>query len=463
MVAAETMPLAARFGRLTLALVPVSIGVGRLWYLYVAPAPGIPYPYRSVAVTPSDALVLLTCVGWLAWRVRTPSRLPLPPGIKLIAASLALLALVAVGTVGAAVDPLIALGVSVQLALLALFFIAASELIASFSVRPLVIGIALAVVAESLLVVWQTAAQTTAPAGVLFNGWAGEQAPRAQGASVVIIPIVGRWLRAYGTLAHPNILGGFLVLSLAMLVFRRDARTRNVSAVLALGFLAVLLTFSRSAWLALLLGAAAVLLMARDIRPSLPKMPARIIVVVAAAAFVLVALVRVESLGSLVERNSIDTRGFYNAVAWRVIGHGVPVGAGNLVLAQQHLLGAADAGSEPVHDVFVITLAELGPFGLVAWVAVVGSLLLASWLRRGDPPGRAGPMVAVLVLAPLLVFDHYLWTQPAGRVLAVLTLVELTSGLRAHGVRAASVAATRFASPVTTARIGDLPRRAMPA
>src|SRR3982074_1926583 len=79
-VAVDPIPLGARFGRLTLALVPVSIGVGRLWYLYVAPGPGIPYPYRSIGVTPTDVLMVLTCVGWVAWRVRAPSRLPMPAG-----------------------------------------------------------------------------------------------------------------------------------------------------------------------------------------------------------------------------------------------------------------------------------------------------------------------------------------------------------------------------------------------
>jgi hypothetical protein len=444
----ESMPLAARFSRLTLALVPVSIGVGRLWYLYVAPGPGIPYPYRSIAVTPTDVLVLLTCVGWIAWRLRAPSRLAMPAGTGLIVTALAVLALVSAATIPAAFDPIIALGVSAQLALLAVFFLAASELIAFLSVRPLVIGIAVAVVGESVLAVWQSAAHTTAPAAMLFNGWGRELTSADPGASVVIVPFVGRWLRAYGTVAHPNILGGFLVLSLAMLAIRRDARTRYVGVVLALGFLALLLSFSRSAWLALLLGAAAVLLVARDARPSPPKATARILVTVAVAAFVLVALVRVESLGSLVERNSIDTRTFYNAVAWRVIGHGVPVGAGNLVLAQQRLFGAAAAGSEPAHDVFVITLAELGPFGLMAWLAIFGSLLLASWLRRGDPHGRAGPIVAIAVLAPLLVFDHYLWTQPAGRALIVLTLVVLTSRLRGVDVGSAPVAIPRFAARV---------------
>jgi hypothetical protein len=124
------------------------------------------------------------------------------------------------------------------------------------------------------------------------------------------------------------------------------------------------------------------------------------------------------------------------------------VGAGNLVLAQQHLFGAAAAGSEPAHDVFVITLAELGPFGLAAWLAIFGSLLLASWLRRGDAHARTGPLVAIAVLAPLLVFDHYLWTQPAGRALIVLTLVVLTSRLSGVDVGYAPVAIDRLAARV---------------
>jgi O-antigen ligase len=73
------------------------------------------------------------------------------------------------------------------------------------------------------------------------------------------------------------------------------------------------------------------------------------------------------------------------------------------VVAQQHLLGAAAAGSEPAHNVLVIALAELGQIGVSAWLWLIGSLLFAAWLRRSQPRGAVGPLFAVTVLSPLLL------------------------------------------------------------
>src|SRR5207245_8556183 len=109
------------------------------------------------------------------------------------------------------------LGVTAELAVLVIFFLAASELVVVFPRRWLLTGIAVAVVGQSLLAGWQAVAQTTAPAGKLFNGWAAELTSHDQGASIVLLPIVGRWLRSYGRFPHPNILAGFLSLSLAVL------------------------------------------------------------------------------------------------------------------------------------------------------------------------------------------------------------------------------------------------------
>jgi O-antigen ligase len=244
----------------------------------------------------------------------------------------------------------------------------------------------------------------------------------------VILPIVGRWLRSYGSFPHPNILGGFLALSLAVLAVHMDPRRRRLREIaLTMGFAALLLAFSRAAWLAILLGAVTMLLVAPGTWRAMPKVRARLGVTVAASALVLFALFRIVSVGSLVEQNSIDTRFFYNLVASQVISRGVPVGAGNLVVAQQHLLGAASAGTEPAHNVFVIVLAELGPLGLLASISIIGSLLLAAWARRAEPQQRAGPLIALAVLAPLLLFDHYLWTQSAGRIMFVWTLALLVS------------------------------------
>lgn len=417
----------ARLGWLALCFIPLSAGLGPFWHIYIAPGDGIPYAYRSLALTLTDALVVLTCAGWLAWRWRSRPQSRLPRGTGFVLLALALLALAAAASIVSAYDRRLAVGVTAQLAVLVVFSLAASELLAFFPRRLLVIGVALAVVVQSVLAGWQAVAQTTAPAGMLFNGWASELTSHDQGASVVILPIVGRWLRSYGSFPHPNILGGFLALSLAVLAIHKDAGMRRLRVVaLAMGFAALLLAFSRAAWLAVLLGAVTILLVAPGTWRAMPKARARL-VTVGASALTLVALLRVASLGSLVEQNSIQTRAFYNSVASQVIGRGIPVGAGNLVVAQQHLLGVAAAGSEPAHNVFVIAQAELGSIGLLAWLAIIGSLLLVAWVRRAEPHRRVGPLVAVSVVTPLLLLDHYLWTQPAGRVLLVWTLTLLVS------------------------------------
>jgi hypothetical protein len=67
-------------------------------------------------------------------------------------------------------------------------------------------------------------------------------------------------------------------------------------------------------------------------------------------------------------------------------------------------------------------------------LSILGSLLFAAWRRRSDPRARAGPLVAAGALGPLLLFDHYLWTQTTGRVLLVWTLTLLMSLGAADGI-----------------------------
>jgi lipopolysaccharide/colanic/teichoic acid biosynthesis glycosyltransferase len=173
-----------------------------------------------------------------------------------------------------------------------------------------------------------------------------------------------------------------------------------------------------------LLGGAAWLLARRD-GPARSAVAARHVRVAIAAAVLLlglVTLVRVDNLGTLVERNSIETRLSSYTVTWRVIGAGIPVGAGNHVLVEQQFFG----GGGPAHDVFLIGLAELGPLGLLGWLSIFGSLLILAWRRRAEPAARTGPLVAIATLSPLLLFDHYLWTLAPGRILLVWALAMLT-------------------------------------
>jgi len=426
---------AANVGWVALCLLPISLGVGRFWPIYIAPANGLAYQYRSVAIYPADVLVVLTCLGWLGWRLFASEKPRLPRGNLPVIGGIAILALAAAVSVVTAYDRLLALGVALQLAVLVLFFLASAELLVHFPLRPLLAILAVAVVSQALLAGWQAATQSTAPAQAIFNGWPKEATSHSLGAAVVMVPIAGRWLRSYGSFAHPNILGGFLALALGLFAVVDDPRIRRWRAVaLAAGLLALLLTFSRTAGLAVLFGGIVWWLTRRD-RPGHQAVAARRARVAIAGAVLLlglVTLVRVGNLSGLVERNSIETRLSSYSVTWRVIGVGISVGAGNHVLVEDRFFG----GGGPAHDVFLIALAELGPLGLLGWLSIVGGLLLVAWRRRTEPRGRTGPLVAIATLFPLLAFDHYLWTLAPGRVLMVWALVLLTSPQMARRIAA---------------------------
>jgi hypothetical protein len=128
---------------------------------------------------------------------------------------------------------------------------------------------------------------------------------------------------------------------------------------------------------------------------------------------------RLDRLDAFTERNSFAARALYDAAGWALVDRGVPVGAGNVVLAEQTVAPPGLIG-EPPHDVFLIALAELGPLGLAGWILLLAGLVAAS------PSSRAGgPLAAAALLVPILFFDHYLWTQPPGRVLLVWTCAML--------------------------------------
>src|SRR5260370_23461792 len=296
-------------GWLALCSTPLPVGRGRFWHIYVAPGDGIPYRYRTLAFALPDALVVLTCFGWVAWRWRSGPRWRLPRGTGFVFLTLALLALVAAASVVSAYDARLAVGVTAELAVLVVFFLAASELMAVFPHRWLRVGVAVAVVGQSLLAGWQAVAPARAPAGMLFNGWGRELTSHDQGASVVILPIVGRWLRSYGSFPHPNILGGFLALSLAVLTLHMDPRRRRLGmAAVAMGLAALLLTFSRAAWLAILLGGVTMLLVAPGRWRAMPNARARLGVTVAAFNLPVFSTLPISGLGAASGQNSIETR-----------------------------------------------------------------------------------------------------------------------------------------------------------
>lgn len=92
------------------------------------------------------------------------------------------------------------------------------------------------------------------------NKWLGlEEHEVWKGGTAVIEDINGRWLRAYGGFSHPNILGGYLFLSFILalcgyLYFPRNEKESVFFLIsLMIIFAGLVVSFSRSAWLAFVL------------------------------------------------------------------------------------------------------------------------------------------------------------------------------------------------------------------
>ena len=242
----------------------------------------------------------------------------------------------------------------------------------------------------------------------------------------------GRWLRAYGTLPHPNVLGIYCAVGLTMalwLVLRgKGQRLRRLAAVsLPVITLGLVLSFSRSAWLGAAFGLTAVLV--SSLRRSSPK---RKTVAVAALAVMVSTVVgavavlpgpflsRVTATGRL-ESASISER-ISSVEDAKVLLARRPffgVGPGQMPYATANQQPDRSGWSyQPVHLLPVIIGVEVGLVGLAAWALWLLWPCSAAFLRSRRCRWLPGPgSVGLIVMLVAGLFDHYAWTLWPGAVL----------------------------------------------
>jgi len=263
--------------------------------------------------------------------------------------------------------------------------------------------------------------------------WLGESHldPAAQGISV--IETQGkRWLRAYGLTPHPNLLGGYLALSLLICLgwlwqSRGSALWGRLALCLALtiGGLGLLVSFSRSAWLAMSVGSIYLALRLRPWRPRNSRKGCQRMVLVVGLALAAIALIwtnglvaqRLLHLNTRLEQMSLRERwedigqalvliraqplrgvgtGYYIAALWAAIGNRMPTGY---------------PGFRIVHNAFLLATAELGIVGGGLWLWLLGEPLLSTRTRssRGHPIDDLNLKSAFLGAFILSLFDNYLY------------------------------------------------------
>jgi hypothetical protein len=292
------------------------------------------------------------------------------------------------------------------------------------------LALALGAAGQAGLAVWQSFSQSVAPS-TLF-GIAAHR-PGDLGAFVVEAA-TGRWLRAYGTLPHPNLLGAVLMLGIlgATAAAAQAVRRLRVGLLALLPLLATALffSFSRSAWIGLVV--ALTVWVISDRKQLLADRVARRVTLAAIAVIVATMSVfaalhgdavatRMQAEGRL-EARSVGERAAQFAEARALIRQhplfGVGPGQMPMVLAQQDDAGRSGWEHQPVHAVPVLVLVELGAVGLALWLSTL--LAVRAAVRHGALAGDPYRSVFGAMLAALVVmgfFDHYLFSLWIGQLL----------------------------------------------
>ncbi|MGJ3240085.1 MAG: O-antigen ligase family protein [Anaerolineae bacterium] len=266
--------------------------------------------------------------------------------------------------------------------------------------------------------------------GDIGLGLLGEFALDPMRSGVSVLETDGtRWLRPYGLLPHPNILGGVIVLGLfasATWLLADGARYRAGVVIFALGFWFLLLSFSRGAWLGFAVGILWVLPRALRIPHFWRKIIAPAIAVllvggVFVAMFQPLLLSRAGVDSPNTELRSIADRLVYIEVAENAIReyplHGVGIGnfawyASNYIFYNTRY----DLNGNNVHNIYLLVWSELGIIGLILFGGVMLGAI-GALMRAPNTPEQLALMGAFVAWAVIGLVDHYMWTLIMTQVL----------------------------------------------
>ncbi|MFA5127167.1 MAG: O-antigen ligase family protein [Patescibacteria group bacterium] len=282
--------------------------------------------------------------------------------------------------------------------------------------------------------------------------WLGlaEHLAKDPGASVVQVGDQ-RWLRAYGALTHPNVLGGFLLVSIVASVYwwqkiyqagensqwSREFMKKSwwhliiVIIALVLQTAGLALTFSRGALLALLVFILLIFIFSLKNKLNLWR---QIIIKYFVLLILSILLInyflpnawlnRIESRGRLEDISTSQRISSWQQINWRnpkevILGQGL--GTNTFVAwAKSEQKHKMSYDFQPIHNIYLLALGEIGLIGFLSLV-----FLLWRFFRKKIKPDFFGFSLLISVLA-LGLFDHYLWTSWVGLCILFFAIINFS-------------------------------------
>ena len=333
---------------------------------------------------------------------------------------------------------------------------------ANFSRIKLIISLLLGIMGQAWLGIWQFLAQDS-----FSCKWLGLAVHHAGslGTSVVETLAGERWLRAYGGLDHPNILGGLLVIGVLLItglmiksykfniqnskfsIFNFQFSNNSqflifkiflllTSYFLLLTFIVALFsTFSRGAWAGMLVGVIMILLLAIIKKDWLSQIKLLEIILIAG---VLIFIFYSLNQDLVLTRLSKDTRLENLAYSERIESLSLAqnlikshwllgVGIGNYTKAvHNQIIGSQPSYFyQPVHNVFLLVWVEIGIIGMLFFIFILLFILhFLLFIKNGKGENNLNIYNLSLLAALFVMFlvDHWWWSLHFGILLFWLVM-----------------------------------------
>lgn len=247
-----------------------------------------------------------------------------------------------------------------------------------------------------------------------------------------IIPVNGeRFLRAYGLADHPNILGGCLafvsVLLLAAVLYSKKRQALLAAGAFLMIFPALLLTFSRSAWVSLFV-AASFLVVCEVLARRWDSFKRLLLLGGLSLAVSFPILVndlsvfsqRINS-GNVAQDHPMNERVYLlEAGNTLFVEHSaIGVGLGASPLAMKMRFENFRVNYQPPHFTLLTSALETGVLGgafyLLLFVSPAITFLLR-WRHYLDRPLALGAISLLLAICVVNLFDYYTWLYAPGRL-----------------------------------------------
>ncbi|MFA6421788.1 MAG: O-antigen ligase family protein [Candidatus Buchananbacteria bacterium] len=273
-------------------------------------------------------------------------------------------------------------------------------------------------VVQSLFAIYQFFSQQIAA-----NKYLGLVGHQSWEAGALVMEGSGRWLRSYGFVNDPNLLGGFMAFALFIAIFLYLKESKNYKRLLILSgivfvIVGLFFSFSRSAWLGVIVGIIISLVFTFKNKTDFKKIAAVSlsgIIIFCILGFLFYPIISGRVLiNNRLEHKSISERVLLINESTQIIKSNIfGVGVGNYTFSLLKIKPGQPGWSyQPVHNIYLLILAEIGVIGFVLYLLIC--FLAIIYAIRHKKFIFLGLFVSLLIIG---FWDHYLWSGWQGMAL----------------------------------------------